>query len=168
MAIVRRPSYQWPAQEIVSIRTQLEDLAEVVQHFDGDNGVAAYLARFLVVRSCGYVEQTSFEVCRGYVREKSGGLVRSFAHSWLERTRNPTSDNLIELVGRFDSTKCNDFQVFLDEDDQRLRRELDFLVDRRNRIAHGLNEGLASRKAIVLFEISKEVASWFISEFDPG
>ena len=48
------------------------------------------------------------------------------------------------------------------EDDRQLWDDIAFLVDRRNRIAHGLSEGITVRKAIHLAEKSQDVAEWFI------
>src|SRR5688500_9615639 len=93
----------WPPREI----RQLEQKLDVLAASTGKAGpevndeVRAWLARLLVVRSCGYLEQTVVEVCRGYVDAKSGGLVRTYARSWLERSRNPSPDNLLEAMGRF-------------------------------------------------------------------
>jgi hypothetical protein len=125
------------------------------------------LARFLVVRSCGFVEQTVVQVCRGYVAERSGGPVRTFGHSWLERSPNPSPEALALLAGRFDSAWANDLTELLEADDQRLQREVAFLVDRRNKIAHGLNEGIGPAKALMLKDVACEVGDWFIARFNP-
>jgi len=133
-----------------------------------DVEVAPFLARFLVIRSSGYLEQTVFEVARGYVNGKSGGLVRSFAHSWLEKTRNPTADNLRQLVGRFDQSLREEFDDLMSDDDERLSRELAFLIDRRNQIAHGLSEGINRGKALALKEVATDLADWFILKYNPA
>lgn len=70
-------------------------------------------------------------------------------------------------MGRFDSTLASEFAALLDADDQRLRRELAFLVDRRNRISHGLSEGVGLRKALDLSSVSSEVGDWFILKLNP-
>lgn len=122
----------------------------------------------LVIRSSGFIEQTAKETCRSHVHSKSGGRVRSFALSWLERGRNPSPDNLLEIVGRFDSALYDDFSALLEDDDQRLRRELSFLVDRRNKIAHGLNEGVSRAKALDLKGVADEISDWFVLRFHPS
>ena len=94
--------------------------------------------------------------------------MRSYARTWLERTRNPTFENLTDLVGRFDATWCAEFEQLLSDDDERLKREWAFLVDRRNRIAHGLNEGITRDKALMLKDVVVEVADWFILRFNPA
>lgn len=162
---------QWPPWSVTSLKQKLdalEVLATAPPKNPGDEDVVGYLSRFLVVRSCGYLEQVSLEVCRGYITGKSGGLVRAFAHSWLEKSRNPSPENLEELVGRFNANLVDDFRALLDRDDQVLRRELSFLVDRRNKIAHGLNEGIGALKAATLKELACEIADWFVLRLNPN
>lgn len=160
----------WPPRGIKPLRTALDELAESVANRPSTRSVdeQIWLTRFLVVRTCGCLEQTVREVARGYVQGKSGGLVRTFAHSWLEKSRTPSVDNLYDLVGRFDTTLRDELQGFLEHDDQRLHRELSFLVDRRHKIAHGLNEGLNSAKAISLKDDAYEIADWFIDNLNPN
>lgn len=163
------PFTAWPPRALTDVKQRLNELEGLVRRPSDDTGqeVRDWLARLLVVRSCGFVEQTVLEVCRGYIEGRSGGPTRSFSHSWLERGRNPTPDALVAFVGRFDATWSRELQDFLDEDDQRLSRELAFLVDRRNKIAHGLNEGIGTVKAIQLLDVSNEVSDWFVSRFNP-
>lgn len=148
----------WPPWIVKSLRSNLDELSLIVSDARGfEPEVLAWMSRMLVVRSSGYVEQTANAACVGHVEQKSGGPVRSFARSWLERTRNPSPDALAELVGRFDMSYQEDFITLLDRDDQRLRRELSLLVDRRNKIAHGFNEGISRDKAIALKDVALEV-----------
>ncbi len=161
---------RWPPLLVANLKSNLDSLAMLVDrppgHLD-DPEIQPWLCRILVVRSCGYLEQVTVEVCRSYVAQKSGGLVRTFAQSWLERSRNPTPVNLEELVGRFDAIICDEFKVMLDADDGRLRREVAFLVDRRNKIAHGISESVNRSKALQLKGIAYELADWFILRFNP-
>ena len=126
-----------------------------------------WLARFLVIRASGYLEQVIVECFRGHVNEKSGGLVRSFANSWLERSRNPSPSNLLEMVGRFDSSFRDELEQLMAEDDDRLKRELSFLVSARNSIAHGMNEGVNPTRALALAGVAIELGDWFILRFNP-
>jgi hypothetical protein len=121
----------------------------------------------LVVRSCGYLEQAVAECSRGFVRQKSGGLVKTFALTWLERSRNPTPVRLIELAGRFDASMRDDFELLLEFEDRRLHDALASLVEKRNRIAHGQNEGVNRDRALALAAASEELADWWIVRLNP-
>jgi hypothetical protein len=156
----------WPPFQVARLRGALDELAETVQE-SRDPEILAWLTRMLVVRSSGYIEQTANEVFRGYIGARSGGLVRTFGHSWLERSRNPSPDNLLDMIGRFDHALRLEFEEMLEDDDQRLRRELAFLVDRRNHIAHGLSEGINREKALSLKEVALEVSEWLVLRFNP-
>ena len=72
-------------------------------------------------------------------------------------------DALAILTGRFDSAWANELAEFLEADDQTLQREVAFLVDRRNKIAHGLNEGVGPVKALALKGVACDVGDWFIA-----
>lgn len=158
----------WPPWEVSSLRAKLEMLsARLEQRKDLDEDVVGWLSRLLVIRSSGYLEQVAYVACRGYVDAKSGGLVRAFSKSHLERTRNPTPDNLLHLTGRFDHALELELASLLDDNDQELRRELSFLVDRRNRIAHGENEGVSPSKALALKTVACDIADWFVLRLNP-
>jgi len=133
-----------------------------------DDKVAQALARFLVIRTCGYVEQVVEECSKAYLAGNSyDNRCISFTSSWFGRGRNPTPATLIELVKRFDPNWAGELEDLLTNEDELLAREMEFLVDRRNRIAHGLNEGVNQGKALSLVHHANSVAEWFISTFDP-
>ncbi|MBM0275617.1 HEPN domain-containing protein [Micromonospora tarensis] len=158
----------WPPLEVRNLERKLDELIALTDdRRDVTDEIRAWLARLLVVRSCGYLEQTVVETLRAYVREKSYGMVRAFAHSYLERSKNPSLANMDDQLGRLDAGLQADFREFLEADDQRLARELSFLVDRRHKIAHGLNEGITPVRALRLAASSKEVADWLILRLNP-
>jgi hypothetical protein len=156
----------WPPYQVHRLREALEDLGTVVKNTT-DLDMLPWLTRMLVVRSSGYIEQTSREVFWGYIEDRAGGLIKSFSHSWLDKSRNPTPDGLLLMIGRFDDNLKTEFDQLLEQDDQRLRRELAYLVNRRNHIAHGLSEGINRDKALLLKDISLEVSDWLILKFNP-
>jgi hypothetical protein len=71
------------------------------------------------------------------------------------------------MIGRFDAGLRDEFKQFLEGDDERLRRELALLVDRRNKIAHGLSESIGRDKALLLKEVALEVSEWLVLKFNP-
>lgn len=167
---MRRPmTMHWPPREVGLLRTRLDELAEIVRVPDDDlpRDARDWLARLLVIRSSGFLEQSTMIVCREYVRASAGGPVHSFARSWLDRSGNPAPDVLLRLTGRFDRAWATELGEILDADDERFRRELEFLVDRRNKIAHGFNESVGVAKALALKEVACEVSDWFVARFNP-
>lgn len=159
----------WPPYGVGPLLGGLNQLANCIAESDDrlHDDERIWLTRFFVVRTCGYLEQVVFDTARAYIDAKSGGPVRTFARSWIEKSRNPTPDNLLALVGRFDNNMREELSDLLDENDRELYREISFLVDRRNKIAHGLNEGLGSRRALELKTHAERVADWFILRLNP-
>lgn len=70
-------------------------------------------------------------------------------------------------MGRFDDAWADELNDLLNDNDEYLKRELEFLVDRRNKIAHGLSEGITVRKAIILFDAAQDISDWFVAQFRP-
>lgn len=162
-------STQWPPRDVLLLRQRLDELSALVGTpvADMTDDIRGWLARLLVVRSCGYLEQSVASVCRGYVDGRAGGPVRAFGASFLMRGSNPSADALQALVGRFDAQWSEELGELLDADDERLRRDLGFLVDRRHKIAHGLNETVRAPRSVELKDIACEVSDWFVKRFNP-
>lgn len=163
-------SSSWPPRNVLALRQNIESLADWhrAPPKDRTDEEKIWLVRFFVVRTCGYLEQAIYECARAYIEGKSGGPIRTFSHSWIARTRNPSPENVLDLAGRFGGGFEKSLRELLDQDDQRLYRELAFLVNRRHQIAHGLNEGLTGQKALVLYECVLEVAEWFFVNMNPN
>lgn len=162
-------SSAWPSLEITNLKNSLKELEKLVGDTSASRGddVDAALARFLVVRTCGYLEQVVEICCRSYLKSKAHPRCSSFGASWLGRGRSPSPESLINLVQKFDGSWAKELELLMREDDEKLKRELDFLVDRRNKIAHGVSEGITIRKSLSLVEPATAVAGWFIKTLDP-
>lgn len=163
-------NYQsWPPTNVLLLKHQLDQLAAAIRDRSiRPDDEQIWLTRFLVVRACGYLEQVVHETVVGHLRERSGGTAQAFALSWLERSRTPSPDNLATLVGRLDGNLRVRFEELLDGDDRRLSLQLHLLIARRHQIAHGLNEGLDTNKALELVETVHALSDWFIRELNPA
>lgn len=160
-------SGSWPSQTLIGLRNSLEALEVLVQRQDPSEPASAELSRFLVVRTCGFVEQSVEESCRSYLKSKADPRSAAFGESWFGRGANPKPESLVALVQRFDSEWADELDALLNAQDELLKRELEFLVDKRNRISHGLNQGVGQRKALDLAPRAREVVEWFVGRFDP-
>jgi hypothetical protein len=164
------PPTPWPSLAALQLTSAYDGLVELVRRpaRDQPDAVSAALARFLVVRASGYVEQVAAEACRAFLESKTYvPQSRAFALSWLRYGVNPTPEHLLELVSRFDGAWGKEFQAFMSADDELLHRELSFLVDRRNKIAHGTSEGIGAAKALELSGHARAIGGWFLARFDP-
>lgn len=159
----------WPSLRITNLDRRLARIVMLVEHpAPGEpDEVTQALARFLIVRTCGYLERLVQECCLAYVQNKSFGRVKGFSESWLKKIENPAPDRLVQLVSRFDSELRENLSALFDENDGELRREISLLIEKRNAIAHGESDGVGSRKALDLLNYSRLLTDWFIINFDP-
>lgn len=161
--------HSWPPYGLSNAEKSLDDLADSVRHppQNRTDDEQIWLTRFLIVRACGYLEQAVHQAALSHLEARSGGTARAFALSWLSRSRNPSPENVLQLLGRFDASLREEFLEMLDDNGGELRRELSVLMGRRHGIAHGLNEGLGSRRALELVAVAKQVADWFLLVMNP-
>lgn len=149
-------------------RRRLRELRDLVNTYPGEPPeVGTELARFLVIRSTGYVEHT-FETCiKSFALAHSHPSVANHVVAGLFRGRNARSETLLDRISELSDSWRVRLESFLGEDDGRTRRELDFMVDRRNKIAHGQNETVNRGKAIDLADVALDVGAELIEIIDP-
>lgn len=159
----------WPPPRLALLERQLDSLAAAVgQSDEREIDEQIWLTRFLIVRACGYLEQVVHETVMGHLDAGSWGTANSFVMSWLDRSRNPSVDNMSRIVGRLDASMQDELEDLLADNDKYLSDRVHLLVGRRNQIAHGENEGLNSNKAIELVAVAKQIANWFILRLNPA
>jgi hypothetical protein len=81
--------------------------------------------------------------------------------------RNPRPADLVKRLSRINIQWGTELDELIDSDDELLRREISFLVDRRNKIAHGQNEGIQTRKALNLADHALNIGDWISVRLDP-
>jgi hypothetical protein len=162
-------SLRWPPSDLLYLERSLDELAESVrerpEHRTVDEQV--WLVRFLIVRSCGYLEQVMHRCAMGHLQETSYGTARSYSLSWLSRSINPSVENIRNTLGRFDAGFVEEFESMLLEGAGELSNDLGALITKRHAIAHGESDGLGDRRALDLYEMSKKLADWMIRRLCP-
>lgn len=160
---------QWPSHLLDASRQGLIDLHDEVDSLDSDTSpeTDGALSRFLVVRSSGHIEFTFDEAFCVFAESKSSPAVSAFVRTQFFRGANPTPKRIGETLRKLDPAKADAFGQFIEADDQRLKRELEFMVNRRNKIAHGQSENVNRRKALNLALVALEVGDWVVSTLDP-
>lgn len=159
----------WPTQELSDSRRRLLELRQTLDELPRDSAdVEAALGRFLVIRTCGHLEFTFEETLCRIAEEQASPRVAGFVRGQYFRGANPKPGRLVSEVARFDLVHSERLDSMLRENDEALHRELEFLVDRRNKIAHGQNEGIGRRKALDLAATGVQIADWIVSELAPS
>ena len=109
--------------------------------FDRANGLPAEdlelradFARYLTVLVYGYLEQSVLDLLQAYVNRKAAPPVARYVQRRLERGRNLKVNQLLELLGAFDSEWRIRCEGILDD---RSRLAIDTVTNNRNQIAHG-------------------------------
>lgn len=159
----------WPPRDLRKLEVDLDELAQSVESppRERTDEEQIWLTRFLVVRACGYLEQVLHRCMFEHIHQKSFATVRSYSLSWLDRSINPSIDNLQTSIGRLDSGLALELKNLLAENDDELYQDISALVARRHAIAHGANEGMGSKRALALYLSSKRVADWIILRLCP-
>lgn len=147
---------------------RLVDLQHELDGLQGDSSeIEGALSRFLVVRASGHVEFTFDETFCSFAESKSSPAVGSFVRAQFFKGRNPTPSRIADGLRQLDASLSDEFEAFIDENDQSRRRELEFMVNRRNKIAHGQSEGIGRIKALALADIALEIGDWVATKLDP-
>ncbi len=159
----------WPSHVIAESRRKLVGLRDELSNMGAEVGseIEQAVSRFLVVRACGHIEFTFEEAFCAYTASRSSPEVASFVRSGFFRGSNPKPSRLTDALDRLDPSLAARVKAHLDAEDQRVSRELSFMVDRRNKIAHGQSENVGRRRALQLSEIALGISDVVTENLDP-
>lgn len=144
-------------------RTALRELPEDAPDFTG-----ACLARYLAIRSAGYLEAVRDDVADEHVAIKSTAEVARRVRKHLRQGQGVTPAQLLDFVGSFDPGWYAELEEILNDDDQALRSSLGALVAARKKIAHGDGESVTVGKALRWSDTAEGLGNWLIRRFDPS
>ena len=154
-----------------TIRQRRLDLLEVqscLRELDADapDVVARALARYLTIRSVGYIEAVRDDLADLYA---SGAghyrLHRRIVHH-LRGGLGVAPEQLLSFVGSFDKDWRVAMEAVLEADDQTLRNQLGAMVAARKKIAHGDGEQVTTGKALVWSDAALELGKQLDKLFD--
>lgn len=161
----------WPPVVLRNSRIELVKLIGILDELDSGSvtdELIAYTARFLVVRSCGYVEFALAEALSIHAERRAHPFIASYVRSGLtSRGSNPRPTVVADTLRRLSPVWATEFEQLTANNDDLYGRELSFMVDRRNKIAHGQSEGVGRRKALDLASVALEIGDWLVAKLDP-
>jgi hypothetical protein len=157
----------WPSFELVESRRSLVALREATTAEGIDDTYRAYLAKLLAVRAAGHIEFTLDTCLHQYAQAKAHERIADYVRAHLFRGRGVTPRKIVEKVRWFDAGISDHLEELMKEDDEYLKRELSFLIDKRNKIAHGQSDGVGATKAADLAAVSIRLGDWLVAQIDP-
>lgn len=158
----------WPPPGIRQRLIDLKAVQDALRKVDSsDYFLEQCVARYLTVRSAGYVEAVRDDVSDFFVSNQASPRVVNRVRDGLRKGLGVRPAQLETFVGTFDTLWKSELSELLDAEDGRLRTSLGALVKARKAIAHGDGESVTVSRAIGWSETAETVGKWLIVRFDP-
>lgn len=122
------------------------------------------LAQLMTIWASGYLEATCREVLRDYARYRSDPSVQRFVSRNLDRFRNPTMDNVVNLIRSFDEIRARQLEEFARGS---IKESVNGMVAQRHRIAHGRSTDTTIARVSQQFEDARKIANKLKILFQP-
>jgi len=122
------------------------------------------LAQLMTIWASGYLEATCREVLRDHARYRSDPSVQRFVSRNLERFRNPTMNNVVNLIRSFDETRARQLEDFASGS---IKDSVNGMVVQRHRIAHGRSTDTTIARVSQQFEDTRKIANKLKTLFQP-
>lgn len=96
--------------------------------------------RYLCILTACYIEQSFKEIAYEYSRRINPEMAAYVEKSW-PKGKNFKKESIATQLGKFKKEWKQEFEAWI-SDQQEIGQKLDNLVDKRNRIAHGHDDGI--------------------------
>ncbi len=121
------------------ITRQINRIRELVQRVDqacgGDLELQAHWARYVCVLTSGLIENSARASYTDFAGRAASAPVAKHTASVLTELRNPKTERLLTLAGRFKNEWRIELEVFATENGR--REAVDAIMSNRHLIAHG-------------------------------
>lgn len=161
-AAPHRATIRQRALDLKEVQTSLRELDK-----NAPDAVSRALARYLTVRSAGYIEAVRDDLADLYASVTGHPrLQRRISHQ-LRKGLGVNPEQLLTFVGSFDNDWRVSLAAVLDLDDQALKNQLGAMVAARKKIAHGDGEQVTSSKALGWADAALRIGKELGKLFDP-
>lgn len=130
--------------------------------------VSRSLARYLTVRSVGYIEAVRDDLADLYAYLQGNTRLHRRVSSGLRTGQGVRPEQLLTFVGSFDGSWRARLEDYLDKDDQIIRSQLGAMVAARTKIAHGDGEQVTEGKALAWADVALGLGRELAVYFDNG
>ena len=158
---------EWPKRDVRIARQQFKNLIEQARDRFREDPSDDVFSRFLLIRSSGYLEYGFEKTLCDWAEGQASPKVAGFVRSNFGKGRNPSPEKLRDVLGKFDSELRARFDMRIAEDDDLVKREVQWMVDRRNKIVHGESENVTASRSLKIAERCSELVDWLIEELRP-
>lgn len=161
----------WPP---TGLRLRLQDLHDTVASLktlptSASDFTSVALARYLTVRSAGYLEAVRDDCADQYVLKlNTSEQVLRRVRLNLRTGQGVAPSQLEEFVQSFHPGWATELGSLLAKDDQTLKSKLGSMVAARKKIAHGDGEQVTTAKALQWADAAEVIGKWMIERFDPN
>lgn len=152
-------------REINRLRRDLNELFERAHRLDEADELTADISRYICVRLSGYLEQSLAFCGRSLCAQKSWGEGLHFTLSWLKKTPNPRSDEIIKFVQRFSEAWAAELAQLLAEEER--GQSVNALLGIRNDVAHGKSQGVSRERALEYYAVADRIVDFLLDRFEP-
>lgn len=126
--------------EIERLKQRLDATFMRASGTQGDIELLSDFARYLCVLVSGFLEQAIIEILLEHVRTHSHDSVQRHVEQRLRRFTTANAENLVQLLGSFDSDWRMDLENFLVDE---YKDAVDSIVALRHRVSHGHSVGVS-------------------------
>lgn len=162
-AAPHRATIRQRALDLKEVQTCLRDL-----DLEAPDAVSRALARYLTVRSVGFVEAVRDDLADLYVSVTGHHRLHRRVVHHLRSGLGAAPEQLLTFVGSFDKDWRVALEAVLDADDQTLRNQLGAMVAARKKIAHGDGEQVTTGKALAWSDVALALGKELSKLFDPA
>jgi hypothetical protein len=152
-------------REIHTRRTRLDQTFARMPSSSDDPEIQADFARYLIVLTCGFLENSIEAIILDFTKRRSGGEVASYVEQQLKLWTNPNCEKIKTLLGTFKSSWRDQLEVYLVDEK---KDSVNGLVALRHRIAHGDHVGTTLSQAKGYYNNIKDVVEFIVGIVDPS
>lgn len=124
-------------------KKKLDTLIKETESLDESNFLKSELSRYICIRVSGLIEQTVRDFYEEYTESKSSPNVSRYVSRKMKSFQNPNIQKVIDLAQDF----SEDWAAEIDALDVEIKDAVKSIVDTRNSVAHGGEQGMTLNKA---------------------
>ena len=137
-----------------NLLNEIDETIKNIESFKIGDRLESYLAKFLVVFISGTYEEIIEDTVTLWVQSTSDKrIAKYFSEHIDEKFRNPSIENIIEMLNKFDDAWGTEIKKFSKQE----RASLDSIVTHRNDVAHGKSSSVTLSDVKKWHESAKKV-----------